>query len=220
MGHRKLHPDSLTEYWGENKQRCAQKSVRPRYSTRELGRFPSRFCEQKYLLAFLTWKAEYIDCIQTNLVYVTSGKYVLGVGACSPILYSNHTIETHVVTPPAGTFHYMAAAWPFVDICVAFGMANNYWFYSIIVTFASLGKSRALPVYHAVSGCFCLLCVQEISLADQDDDTCLKLFEKTSPSNSVLEVRKDIFCQKDRSLDKLRTTQSAPCPTKMNMHNN
>lgn len=44
---------------------------------------------------------------------------------------------------------------PQVDIWIAFGMGKNFRFYSINAICSSLGeaKSRALPVFHSVTGC-------------------------------------------------------------------
>ena len=54
-----------------------------------------------------------------------------------------------------GAFFKLAMIQPQVDIWVAFGMGKIFRFYSINAICASLGKakSRALPVFHALTGC-------------------------------------------------------------------
>ena len=65
------------------------------------------------------------------------------------------TVDTDVVTILVGAFFKLALIQPQVDIWVAFGKGKSFRFYSIIVIYASLGeaKSRALPVFHALTGC-------------------------------------------------------------------
>ena len=65
------------------------------------------------------------------------------------------TVDTDVVVILAGTFHDLVATQPLADIWVAFGMGKNYRFYHITAICESLGEpqSRALPVFHAFSGC-------------------------------------------------------------------
>ena len=65
------------------------------------------------------------------------------------------TVDTYVDVILAGTFHDLVATQPLADIWVAFGMGKNYRFYRINAICESLGEpqSRALPVFHAFSGC-------------------------------------------------------------------
>ena len=65
------------------------------------------------------------------------------------------TVDTDVVAILAGTFHDLTVAQPFANIWVAFGMGKNYRFYHINAICEMLGerRSRALPVFHAFSGC-------------------------------------------------------------------
>ena len=65
------------------------------------------------------------------------------------------TVDTDVVTILVGAFFKLAMIQPQVDIWVAFGMGKSFHFYSINAICASLGeaKSRALPVFHALTGC-------------------------------------------------------------------
>jgi len=65
------------------------------------------------------------------------------------------TVDTDVVVILAGTFHDLIASQLLADIWVAFGMGKNFRFYHINAICASLGElqSRALPVFHAFSGC-------------------------------------------------------------------
>ncbi|CAB3981604.1 Hypothetical predicted protein, partial [Paramuricea clavata] len=135
---------------------------------------------KKELFAFLTTKVEQFNCPASTAMYVTSGQSVLSISSGSPMQSCNHeeadtrvvvhilhalehgertvlvrTVDTDVVVILVGTFHNLAAVQPLLDIWVAFGTGKNYRFYSINAICASLGepRSRALPVFHAFSGC-------------------------------------------------------------------
>ena len=64
------------------------------------------------------------------------------------------TVDTYIVTILVGAFFKLAMFQPQVHIWVAFGMGKSFRFYSINAICASLGeaKSRALPVFHALTG--------------------------------------------------------------------
>jgi len=63
--------------------------------------------------------------------------------------------DTDVVVILAGVFHELIATQPLANIWVAFGMGKNYSFFHMNTICASLGESqsKALPVFHAFSGC-------------------------------------------------------------------
>ena len=65
-----------------------------------------------------------------------------------------HTVDTDIVTILVGAFFKLAMIQPQVHIRVSFGMGKSFRFYSINAICASLGeaKSRALPVFHALTG--------------------------------------------------------------------
>ena len=114
-------------------------------------------------------------------VYITSGESVVSVGSGNPgMLEYNHeeadtrivvhivhalqqgikiievrTVDTDVIAILAGAYFKLALAYPLADIWVAFGKGKKFRFYSINYICASLGelKARALPVFHALTGC-------------------------------------------------------------------
>ena len=154
-------------------------------------------------------------------------------------------VDTDVVVILAGTFHDLVATQPLADISVAFAMGKNYRFYQINAICESLGEpqSRALPVFHAFSGCdttsafngkgkksvwqawqafedvtetFVYLAGHPFLLLDAEDGNFLKiermtviLYDKTSPRSSVNETRRELFCHKNRAMDKLPPTKDA-----------
>ena len=63
--------------------------------------------------------------------------------------------DSDVVTILVGAFLDLISVQQSTDIWVAFGKGKNFRFYSINVIGASIGESRAraLPVFHAWSGC-------------------------------------------------------------------
>ena len=65
------------------------------------------------------------------------------------------TVDTDVIVVLVGVFHRKLQCQPFADIWVAFGVGKTYKLYSINAICNSLGasKSRALPMFHALSGC-------------------------------------------------------------------
>ena len=155
------------------------------------------------------------------------------------------TVDTDVVVILAGTFHNLIVTQPLIDIWVAFGMGKNYRFYHINAICASLGdqQSRALPVFHAFSGCdttsafrgkskksvwrawqaykdvtdtFVHLANHPFQRLDVDADPFKKierltviLYDKTSHLSTVNDTRRELFCQKNRAMDKLPPTKDA-----------
>jgi len=65
------------------------------------------------------------------------------------------TVETDVVVILVGVFYDLNAIQPLVNIWIAIGVGKNYKLTSINAICHTLRepKSRALPVFHALSGC-------------------------------------------------------------------
>ena len=65
------------------------------------------------------------------------------------------TVDTDVIVILVGKFHDLQAHKSDIDIWVAFGMGKHFSFVSINRICSVLGeaKSRALPIFHAFSGC-------------------------------------------------------------------
>ena len=65
------------------------------------------------------------------------------------------TVDTDVVTILVGAYFSLVKTQPELDIWVAFGTGKSFRFYSINAICSSPGKakSRALPVFHAMTGC-------------------------------------------------------------------
>jgi len=135
---------------------------------------------KKELLAFLSSKVVEFNWPPEKAIYVTSEKDVASIGSTIPMQNCNHeeadtrtvvhivhalehgaktfhvrTVDTNVVVILVGTFYDLRVTQPLIDIWVAFGMGKNYRFYHISAICASLEEqqSRALPVFHAFSGC-------------------------------------------------------------------
>ena len=225
---------------------------------------------KKELFAFLTSKVAQFTWPPAKAVYVTSGQAVVCIGDSIPMQNCNHEeadtrivvhvlhalkqgeqticvriVDTDVVVILAGTFHDLVATQPLADIWVAFGMGKNCRFYHINAICESLREpqSRALPVFHAFSGCdttsafngkgkksvwqawqafedvtetFVYLAGHPFQLLDAEDGNFLKiermtviLYDKTSPLSSVNETRRELFCHKNRAMDKLPPTKDA-----------
>ena len=64
-------------------------------------------------------------------------------------------VDTDVVVVLVGVFYDLHAIQPLAEIWVTFGVGKNYQLLSIDAICHTLGepKSRALPVFHALSGC-------------------------------------------------------------------
>ena len=225
---------------------------------------------KKELFAFLTSKVAQFSWPPAKAVYVTSGQAVVCIGDSIPMQNCNHeeadtrivvhvlhalkqgeqticvrTVDTDVVVILAGTFHDLVATQPLTDIWVAFGMGKDYRFYHINAICESLGEpqSRALPVFHAFTGCdttsafngrgkksvwqawqafedvtetFVYLTGHPFQLLDAEDGNFLKIermtviiYDKTSPLSYVNETRRELFCHKNRAMDKLPPTKDA-----------
>jgi hypothetical protein len=65
------------------------------------------------------------------------------------------TVDTDVIVILIGIFHDLLVVHSSAEIRVAFGMGKKYRFYHINAICRNLAesKSRALPVFHAYSGC-------------------------------------------------------------------
>jgi len=65
------------------------------------------------------------------------------------------TVDTDVVVILVGVFYDLDSIQPLVDICIAFGVGKNYRLISINAICHTLGEptSKALPLFHALSGC-------------------------------------------------------------------
>ena len=132
------------------------------------------------LFAFLTSKIESFSWPPTNSVCVTSGQAVSACGLSVPMDDCNHeeadtrimvhiqhaleqgaetvlvrTVDTDVVVILVGLFFDLVTIQLLCDFWTAFGMGKNYRLYHNNSICESLGepRSRALPVFHAFSGC-------------------------------------------------------------------
>ena len=132
------------------------------------------------LFAFLTNKITTFTFPSSKLVYVTSAQSVLHSGSATHMQDCNHeeadtrivvhiqhalqqgmktievrTVDTDVVVILVGVFYDLHAIQPLADIWIAFGVGKNYRFLTVNAISHTLGepKSRALPVFHALSGC-------------------------------------------------------------------
>jgi len=132
---------------------------------------------KKELFAFLASKAEDFNWPTGKALCVTCGQVVLSIASSSPMSNCNQeeadtrvvvhllhalqheaktvhvrTVDTDVVVVITEQFYDLLETQSLTDIWVAFGMGS---FYHINAICQSLGetKSRALPVFHAYSGC-------------------------------------------------------------------
>lgn len=132
------------------------------------------------LFTFLTLKTEEFSWPPDKAFCVTSGRAVSSFGSSSIMDCCNHeeadtrmvvhvqhaleqgersflvrTVDTDVIVILAGVFYDLLVIQPLTDIWVAFGMGKKYRFYHINNIRKSLGepKCRALPMFHAYSGC-------------------------------------------------------------------
>ena len=264
-------PDSLKESTREKRGKGERRKVSG--PTKLPGNFQDFLRDninKMELFHFLTSKIEKHSWCQDKDIYATSGPNVVSVGFSNPMETCNHeeadtrlivhifhaleqgqksflvrTVDTDVTVILIGTFHKMLAFQSLVDIWVAFGTGKSYRFYHINTIFESLGelRSKALPVFHAYSGCDTTSAFngkakksawqawqsyEEVTetlefLADHPfeqlelgDELFKKLerltvilYDKTSALNSVNEARKKLFCEDNRSMDRLPPTQDA-----------
>ena len=172
-------PDSLKESTREKRGKGIRRKVSGQ--TKLPGKWMDFLRDsenKKELFAFITSKVAEFTFQPGKAVYITSGEYVVSVGSGNPgMLECNHeeadtrivvhivhalqqgmkrievrTVDTDVIAILAGAYFKLALAYPLADIWVAFGKGR---FYSINYICASLGelKARALPVFHALTGC-------------------------------------------------------------------
>ena len=226
---------------------------------------------KKEFFTFLMSKVYESTFPPTKAVYATLGETVVSVGNNNPAMSScNHeeadtrlvvhilhaleqgvkrievrTVDTDVIVILVGAFVALTRAQRLADIWIAFGMGKDYRFYSINAIFTTLGdsRSRALPVFHALTGCDTTSAFrgkgrklawqawqayEEVTetfqyLADHPfehlnaesvhfrniERLIVILYDKTSPLSSVNETRKELFCHKNRSMDRIPPTQNA-----------
>ena len=136
---------------------------------------------KKELFAFLTSKVTEFTFPPNKAVYITCGESVVSSGLNSVAMPDcNHeeadtrivvhllhalehglrtikvrTADSDVIAILVGAFFDLISAQPSADIWVAFGTGKNFRFYSINTICSSIGepRARALPVFHAWSGC-------------------------------------------------------------------
>ena len=203
-------------------------------------------------------------------VYVTSGQSVINVATSSGMMNCNHeeadtrivvhilhalnqgmqsikvrTVDTDVVVILVGAFFDLLQNQPTAKIWVAFGMSKNYRFYDINAIYNNLGKpkSRALPVFHALTGSDTTsffkgkgkksswqawqayeqatetleyIASHPFEHLDEHSNQFKKierlivvLYDRTSPLTSINEAREELFCRKNRSVDRIPPTQNA-----------
>ena len=113
-------------------------------------------------------------------VYITSGKSVIARGCAEPMIESDHeeadtrmclhvldalkkgaskimisTVDTDVVIILVGIFSYLESLHAGLDIWIEFGKGKHLRYYQVNSIFNALGSdlSRALPFFHALTGC-------------------------------------------------------------------
>lgn len=153
------------------------------------------------------------------------------------------TVDTDVIVILIGIHFDLISLHPGADIWVAFGMGKHFRYYSINTICQDLGAStsRALPVFHAFSGCdttsqflgkgkksaweawksypevtdaFCSIAQHPFQPVDLDVPTFVLLerftcvlYDKTSSTGSVNDLRQDLFSKKTHSMDSIPPTQ-------------
>ena len=66
-----------------------------------------------------------------------------------------HTVDTDVIVILVGKYHHILTNYPQTDIWVAFGKGDYFCLKSISTICTTLGEdmSKALPIFHALTGC-------------------------------------------------------------------
>ena len=227
---------------------------------------------KKELFQYLTSKVSDMVCPAEKVVFVTNGSSVIRVSAdlYQPMSDCNHeeadtrivvhvlhalnhgcvsvsvrTVDTDVIVILLGSFHHFIKAQPSAKVLVEFGRGENFRVYDINTISVSLGstKSRALPVFHALSGSdttsafkgkgkksawqawqaydevtniFCHLADHPFLTIEEHSDMfahierlIVLLYDKSSVSSSVNSTRKELFCQKKVSMERLPPTKNA-----------
>ena len=221
------------------------------------------------LFAFLTHKVEVFKWPIDKCVYVTSGNAVISIGGHSPMGNCDHeeadtrivihvthslqngakvvqvrTVDTDVIVIMTGIFYKLSSLYPSADIWIAFGMGKNFRFVHVNEICDCLGrrKSKALPFFHAFSGCDTTsaffskgkksiwqawqahpdaieamehLADHPFQKLDMDSD-CFRILERlvvvmydrTSHTGCINEARRLLFCQMNRSMEKLPPTKN------------
>lgn len=174
-------PNSLKESTREKRGKGVRRKVsgNAKLPTNWMG-FLCEPTNKKELFAHLTSRIEEFSWPPDKAVYVTSKQGVSSIGACINMIDCNHeeadtrimvhtlhaleqgaktvlvrTVDTDVIVILVGIFHDLLVVQPLADIWIAFGMGKKYRYYHINAICRNLGesKSRALPVFHAYSGC-------------------------------------------------------------------
>ena len=265
-------PDSLKESTRENRGRGVRRKVSgPTKIPGNWMNFLHDTNNKKELFAYLTSKVSEFSFPPNKVVYIMLGHSVVSVGPSNNAMPNcNHeeadtrivvhvrhalehglkkievrTIDTDVVVILVGIFFELTTMESPVDIWIAFGMGKNFRLYSVNAIWATLGepRSRALPVFHALTGCdttssfrgkgkksawqawqayeeitetFQYLATHPFVHLNTDcghfqkiERMIVILYDKTSLLSSVNEARKELFCHKNRSMDKIPPTQNA-----------
>ena len=139
------------------------------------------------------------------------------------------TVDTDVVVILAGTFHDLITTHPLADIWVAFGNAicaslgepksralpvlHAFSGCDTTSAFNGKGKKSVWHIYEDITETFVYLASHPFQLLDVDDDHFKKierltviLYDKTSPLRSINDTRRELFCHKNRAMDKFPPT--------------
>ena len=163
--------------WKERKG-CTEESVWLNQDTRQLEDFFRWPDEQERAVCLFNIQNRVIQL--ASKICVTSGQAVPACGLSVSMDDCNHeeadtrvmvhirhaleqgaetvlvrTVDTDVMVIQVGLFFDLVTIQPSCDFWIAFGMGKNYRLYHINSICESLGepRSRALPVFHAFSGC-------------------------------------------------------------------
>ena len=153
------------------------------------------------------------------------------------------TVDTDVVVILVGKFHDLLAYNQLSKVWVAFGMGRHFSVININEICSSLGESetRALPVFHAFTGCDCTsqFCgigkktawrawelnsevtpalediashpFQKLTVSSENfqklERFTIKMYDKSSPLDSVNDTRLMLFSKRNRDLDNIPPTQ-------------
>ena len=83
---------------------------------------------------------------------------MVAIGTSSTMPHCNQslrTVDSDVIVNLIGKYYNLTKLKPDIDLWIAFGTGRNFQFYSINNICFSLSKihSRAIPVFHANTGC-------------------------------------------------------------------
>lgn len=146
-----------------------------------------------------------------------------------------YNLDTDVEVVLVGAFYELTRTQPLADVWVVFAMDRNYRFYSInaICTNFREPKSRALPVFYALTGCdttlafkgkgnklawhtyeeitwkLMYLASHTLSICIRDinyihnTDTHIIMYDKVCPLSFFNEARKDLFYWNNSCIDRI-----------------